>query len=317
MIRIFTTVCCLLSGWITIVHADLSDCGVSDNVVIDDINFDQGNDISCSAANSITLGPNAIIDDGARLSLTAPLIKLTPVVQIVNGGVFLANSGAKVLGTGILNDTGIVTCGANWSNELECPQFDYPGQDAEYGRDVTNNEGSDGHAGFSFTKLDGSGNSLPASATSWSCVKDNVTGLTWEMKTDDDGLRDKDWTYTWYNTDSNTNGGFEGYQDGGSCTGSSCDTQGYVQAVNSQGLCGANDWGMPTIKALEGIVSRDRVNPTIDIEYFPNTHSSYYWSGTPSAAKLGSAWRIPFSEGDSYYGGENNDYYVRLVHGGQ
>lgn len=316
MTRISTTLCFLLSGWVTTAHADLSDCGISDVVVIDNVSFVAGDDISCSAATRITLGPNITIGDGARLSLTAPLIELTPVVQVINGGVFLANTGATVLGIGILNDTGILACGNKWTNDLECPQVDYPGQDAEYGRDVGSSD-SDGHAGFSFTKLDVDGYPLPALAPSWSCVKDNVTGLVWEVKTDDDGLRDKDWTYTWYNTDSNTNGGLEGYQDGGNCTGSSCDTQGYVQAVNSQGLCGFSDWGMPTIKALENIVTRDRVNPTIDTRYFPNTLSSYYWSGSPSANYLGNAWRIPFSEGDSYYSSKSQSYYVRLVRSGQ
>jgi hypothetical protein len=49
---------------------------------------------------------------------------------------------------GPLNDTGIVTCGDASSNDLPCPVADYPGQDAEYGRDVTHNDPSDGHAGF-------------------------------------------------------------------------------------------------------------------------------------------------------------------------
>ena len=316
MLRIFTTALFLFFVYVTTAHADLSDCGVSDVVVIDDISFVAGNDISCSAATSITLGPNVVIYDDARLTLIAPLVKLAPVVRILHGGILVVNSGAAVLGTGILNDTGITTCGNEWSNELECPLVLYPGQDAEYGRDVSSDD-LDGHAGFSFTKLSQDGYPLSASATSWSCVKDNVTGLIWEVKTDDGGLRDKDWTYSWYNADSNTNGGFEGYQDGGSCTGSSCDTQGYVQAVNSQGLCGASDWSMPTIKALETIVTRDRLNPAIDTDYFPNTLSANYWSGTPSAVRLGSAWRIPFSVGDSYYSGENYGHHVRLVRGGQ
>jgi len=89
-----------------------------------------------------------------------------------------------------LNDTGITTCSNETENNLTCPQTDYPGQDAEYGRDVTHNDDSDGHAGFSFTKIDENGDDLPASATSWNCVRDNVTGLIWEVKTDDGGLRE-------------------------------------------------------------------------------------------------------------------------------
>ena len=112
--------------------------------------------------------------------------------------------------TGNLNDTGITQCADNSSNNLACPVSTHPNQDAQSGRDVTHNDDSDGHAGFSFTKISNTGAELPASATEWSCVKDNVTGLTWEVKTDDGGLHDKDNTYTWYNPNQTTNGGMSG-----------------------------------------------------------------------------------------------------------
>ena len=35
-----------------------------------------------------------------------------------------------------------------------------------------------------YTKLDSRGNNLPKSAKQWTCVRDNVHGLTWEVKTD-------------------------------------------------------------------------------------------------------------------------------------
>ena len=54
----------------------------------------------------------------------------------------------------------------------------------------------------SYTKLDAQGNDLDDSAASWTMVRDNVTGLIWEVKTDDGSVHDKDNTYTWY--DSNT-----------------------------------------------------------------------------------------------------------------
>ncbi len=36
-----------------------------------------------------------------------------------------------------------------------------------------------------YTKLDAAGNDLPTGATEWTCVRDNDTGLIWEVKTDD------------------------------------------------------------------------------------------------------------------------------------
>jgi hypothetical protein len=219
--------------------------------------------------------------------------------------------------TGKLNDTGITTCSGRISNELSCPQGSYPGQDAEYGRDVTHNDDSDGHAGFSFTKLDANGNPLPASATSWSCVKDNVTGLVWEVKTDDGGLSDKGNTYTWYDPDSSRNGGSAGTLDGGSCSGIRCDTQGYIQAVNGQGLCGANDWRMPTVDELTNILNLDQRYPYINRAWFPNTINWLYWSGSPDAYDSSSAWYVYFNYGYSYSYYKNDSYYVRLVRGGQ
>ena len=47
----------------------------------------------------------------------------------------------------------------------------------------------------SYTKLDASGNDLADSVTSWAMVRDNVTGLIWEVKTDDGTIHDKDNTY--------------------------------------------------------------------------------------------------------------------------
>jgi hypothetical protein len=230
--------------------------------------------------------------------------------------------------TGLLNDTGIVTCSTSNTNGLACPLADYPGQDGDHGRDLDYPDASDGHAGFSYTKIDGNGNDLPASASQWSCVRDNVTGLMWENKTDDGGLHDWDWHYTWYEPDNSKNGGFVGYPNGGSCVGTSggCDTHGFVQAVNRAGWCGHRDWRMPTVEELEGLVSFDRINPAIDTAYFPFTASYWYWAASPSAAYiayargaafLDGAWTVHFGVGHSVSHGRNYRVAVRLVRGGQ
>jgi hypothetical protein len=57
--------------------------------------------------------------------------------------------------------------------------------------------------------------------------------------------------------------------------------------------------------------------PTIQAAAFPNTPSSYFWSGSPYAGNTDYAWVVGFNDGDavgSYrYGGRH----VRLVRGGQ
>jgi len=68
---------------------------------------------------------------------------------------------------GALPDTGQTKC-YNDTAEITCPApgEDFYGQDAQY---TTNPR--------SYTKLDASGNALPDTATSWTMVRDNVTGL--------------------------------------------------------------------------------------------------------------------------------------------
>jgi pimeloyl-ACP methyl ester carboxylesterase len=219
-----------------------------------------------------------------------------------------------------LNDTGI-DWGGNYpsGNNATCTGETIAAQDCSHGRDATHNDDSDGRAGFSFTKLDANGNALPASASVWDCVRDEVTGLTWEVKTDDGGLRDTDNTYSWYNPDPNTNGGNPGVQDGGLCTGSDCDTYSYVQAVNAeaQALCGARDWRMPWREELRSIVDYRGVNPAIDTGYFLNQRGSDVWSGSPSADVSFGAWGVSFGFGGDYSGVRDDDIRVQLVRGGQ
>jgi hypothetical protein len=235
---------------------------------------------------------------------------------------------------GALNDTGITQCADAIQNGLKCPVTGFPRQDAEYGRDKTRNNDADGHAGFSFTKLDANGKVLPATATSWKCVRDNVTGLIWEVKPKRDGtkgnqgLHDADDTYTWYSTDSTNNGGFAGYPDESSnraCYGYAsgaaktyCNTEAFAKRVNAVGWCGYKDWRMPTRKELLGLVDLSVGGPAIETGYFPDTSSSsYYWAASPVAYGSYYAWNVSFYEGGSSDGNRYSGYSMRLVRSGQ
>ena len=226
-----------------------------------------------------------------------------------------------------LNDTGIDWGGNSGSgNNSDCTSndtIDAP-QDCDQGRDADSatNADADGHAGFSFTKLDENGDALDASATSWSCVQDNTTGLIWEVKTDDGGLHDTNDTYSWYDTNSSTNGGSEGdintndnicygYTPGQEST--YCNTEAFVKRVNEAGLCGHNDWRMPDINELGGLADKGLATPSIDTNYFPNISSSGYWSASPRARDSGYAWRIYFYYGYGYFVSSGTNYHVRLV----
>ena len=177
---------------------------------------------------------------------------------------------------------------------------------------------------FDFTKLDGNGEPLLPGAESWVCVRDNVTGLVWEVKTDDGGLRDKDWRYSWYSTDASSNRGNPGMQtpsgNGGICgdTLANCNTQEYSAAVNQAGLCRFTDWRLPTIQELHSIVDYDLASPgpVIDVAYFPNTVNDWFWSASVYAGKPDHAWSLFFYDGDNDFDSKGNTYFVRLVRGG-
>jgi hypothetical protein len=247
-----------------------------------------------------------------------------PVTAVFEYSIDLRGGGGVQPASFPLNDTGITQCGNASQNNLPCPVSGFPGQDAQSGRDVTHNVPSDGHAGFSFTKISNSGQALPASAAlgsgpnDWACTRDNVTGLIWEVKTNS-GLRHQNWTYSWYNPDASTNGGSAGYADyGNHCYDTTrCDTHKYVADVNLQGLCGASDWRLASVDELLSIVSNDRINPAIDTAFFPNTPSSWFWSSSPGAGLSGNAWYVFFYYGYVYYGYKGYQGYVRLVRGGQ
>lgn len=215
--------------------------------------------------------------------------------------------------TGLLNDTGIAFCSDDFTNTANCAVVaadsgTHPRQDGKF---VTI---------FSFTKVANNGNSLSASAslggnsTDWACTKDNTTGLTWEIKTSN-GLRSQDHTYTWFNSDPNTNGGDVGIASGGNCfTTGRCDTEKYVEDVNATGLCGGSDWRMPTYQELQSIVDYGRNDPSINPTYFPNTPVAIFWSGSPYAGNSSSAWNVYFSYGHVDYGGyRGSAKNVRLV----
>lgn len=147
------------------------------------------------------------------------------------------------------------------------------------------------------------------------CIRDNVTGLIWEQKTED-GLQDKDNTYTWYNTDPATNGGVAGYENKDStiCTGSVCNTQDFIAKLNAKNYCGYSDWRLPTKHELESIVDYGGKQPTIH-SVFLGQKSSVYWSSSSYANDNNNAWSVNFYGGYDNYGfySKNDVNYVRAV----
>ena len=189
-----------------------------------------------------------------------------------------------------------------------------------------------------YAKLDARGNKLPNSAQSWACVLDYRSGLIWEVKTDDGGVRDKNNKYRWGGKGA-SNVALGSYKGNNQYSESRWNGSGaryddwnkLIDAADSEQLCGFSDWRVPDLYELASLVrchggshqnldkgcSGSYQKPAIDTKYFPNAQSSGYWSASPSADLRILAWLLYFGNGGvssrSSYGG----YHVRLVHSSQ
>lgn len=150
-----------------------------------------------------------------------------------------------------------------------------------------------------YTGIDVTGADLSMPGSEARCVRDNLTGLVWELKTVDGGMQDRDNTYSWYNSDGDTNGGYPGNADMGSCSaGSACDTQSYINDINALALCGQQSWRLPERAELLSLVDPVASDPAIDTRTFPATRSAWYWTATAAANPV-RVWIVSFADGFS------------------
>ena len=222
-----------------------------------------------------------------------------------------------------LNDTGITWVGEYPSgNNSGCTSVTLAlPQDCSSGRDDVYNNNNDGHAGFSFTKLDATGTPLTNQGVGygtvpWSCVRDNVTNLIWEVKTTTAGIHYNENLYQW--------GGLTAIgRNHPNREGPYFDPSWneLVAGSNGDALCGFHNWRVPTYSELSSIVNKGETLtpffPAIDGSYFPHTKSYWYWTSSPNAVSDATAWAVSFENGYSI--DMSRDYYaiVRLVRSDQ
>ncbi|MDX9768344.1 MAG: IPTL-CTERM sorting domain-containing protein [Ectothiorhodospiraceae bacterium] len=206
-----------------------------------------------------------------------------------------------------LNDTGqglcydgasLVTCNSGNTGDGAI----YPRQDGRFGRDAQAAAGllsktGAGAVGFDFTRICMSGEAAgtgtcPANPTpgtepnDWACTRDNVTGLVWSIETIGPG----DWNAATTTHPANHNGAIR---------------------------CGfGSDWRVPHSRELQSILHHGVTDPAIDVAFFPDTLSNWYWSMDEYAPNTDSVWLVNFFDGSDLPGEKTlNGGSVRLVHG--
>jgi len=159
----------------------------------------------------------------------------------------------------------------------------------------------------------------------WPCVLDSVKQLIWEVKQNDGGWQDHEFTYSWFQSNSETNERISevnngkndnkgnGKEDGGKCYFISCDTHAYIKQMNAHTICGLDSWRLPANKELKSLDHPTNFNPDIDTDFFPQTMLGYYWSRTETANNKSIAMAIDFHNNIGYATEKRLAHFIRAV----
>ncbi len=149
---------------------------------------------------------------------------------------------------------------------------------------------------LSFTKLADGAQPLADTAAwkgGWRMVRDNNTGLIWELKSPE-------------KTDHNYKGCAYTWEDAFS----------FVKGLNTRGYGGFRDWRLPNREELRTIVDYNGQIPAIDWKFFPDCLPAFYWGDTENKKEPVFAWGVYFAYGCAICYLKHFYYPVRAVRGG-
>jgi len=156
-------------------------------------------------------------------------------------------------------------------------------------------------------------------------VLDKLTGLSWEAKTNKDGVTNSGDSQDADNTYSLSSGAL--------ALGDGTAFSIFLPQANDGHLSGTKDWRLPTLAELQTIMldfactgtggsatcecSGPCVDPALSAG---NTYSEYYWSSTswlPFFPNVNQVWTVFFNTGGVVNLGATNSFYVRAVRNGR
>lgn len=149
---------------------------------------------------------------------------------------------------------------------------------------------------LSYTKLRARGVEIEDDlswAEGFRMVKDNNTGLIWEVKSPaNNDLNYYEAEYTWE------------------------EAQAYIEELNKKQYGGFADWRLPLKEELRTIVDYSKKELTINQDFFPHTQPEFYWSSDKYLADPKLIWGIYFGYGCGIAYLKDLKYPLRAVRGG-
>ncbi len=157
-------------------------------------------------------------------------------------------------------------------------------------------------------KVSAQGNILESESKNHRCVLDQQSKLVWEVKLNDKGLQNTDNTYTWFDGKSGTdNGNYSRHCHWGK----NCNTQAFINALNTTKLCKQSTWRLPSESELRTLLIYGDNDLLINPYFFPNTKRKSYWSADEQDVNI--AIDVPFFYGGSKSSDKSFDAYIRAV----
>ncbi|ABL02395.1 conserved hypothetical protein [Candidatus Ruthia magnifica str. Cm (Calyptogena magnifica)] len=157
-------------------------------------------------------------------------------------------------------------------------------------------------------RVSAQGNILENEFKNHRCVLDQHSKLVWEVKLSDKGLQDTNNTYTWFDGKSGVDNGDYSHH----CHwGKNCNTQAFINALNTVKLCKQSAWRLPSESELRTLLIYGDNDLLINPDFFPNTKRKSYWSADEQDVNI--AIDLPFFYGGSKSSDKSFDAHIRAV----
>lgn len=106
--------------------------------------------------------------------------------------------------------------------------------------------------------------------------------------------------------------------DGSSCAGQSHtytwnDSLDVIGEYNAKKVGGRSNWRLPTVEELNSIVEKQCFKPAINLEAFPYSPESGFWTDSTVEGVQPRVWIVHFLHGERYIANKKQDWRIRLI----